>query len=264
LTPQAFPHVYHSKTAQRLDVTFDEYHQIVLVSGETTSYDNHILVEYSFVSAEKRDEFQGDVRGMTHVRAFDVDVVSSNLHSKRDRWNRISGMARLEKMNLWQSKNFPYHHSLSFLASATSGEQQEYPFLSFSSSKPVSQDSKEAKLTLGGRAESSSLPQPRRHSLNLRWPRRLSGHANELLHESPVSPSLLQPNDPSQLNYLSFHFTHKDEYNIFKVEFERAYNDDLIPTEPIDPHNRVELENTQAPVEMSADMDILELGNPWE
>ena len=169
----AFPRIYHSRTQQRLDVTFDESHRVTLVSGDTTIYNSPTIVEYFFTSSDKRDLFQGDIRDMTHVKAFDVDVIWSNLHPSH-RWGNLAGMARLEKVNLWQSNRFPYHHSLSFLASATSGEQHEHTLLSFRNSPQYTQRSKVVRLYLEWRRSSVSSPNLRRNSLASMWSRRPS------------------------------------------------------------------------------------------
>lgn len=169
----AFPRIYHSKTQQRLNVTFDEHHQVTLISGDTTIYNSPTMVEYFFASSNKRDLFQGDIRDMTHVQAFDVDVIWSNLHPSH-RWGNLAGMARLEKLSLWQSNRFPYHHSLSFLASATSGEQHEHTLLSFRNSPQYTQRNKVVQLYLGWRRSSVSSLHSRRNSLASRWSRRSS------------------------------------------------------------------------------------------
>ncbi|KAF2468447.1 uncharacterized protein BDR25DRAFT_344192 [Lindgomyces ingoldianus] len=225
----AFPHVYHSRTLQSLDVTFGECHQVVLTSSDATVYERHIMVEYYFSSHDKRDKFQGDIRDMTHIKAFDVDVIWSNLHPKYDGWHHLAGIARLEKLNLWQSNRFPYHYSLSFLASATSGEQQEYPLSSFSNPPVYTQRSKEARLYLRGRRTTSDTP-----------------------NDTPVSPNSQPPNrhDFTQPEHICFQFTHKEEYNFFREEYERAHAEEQMITEPRYPVDRVELANTQAPVEI--------------
>lgn len=247
----AFPRIYHSKTQQRLDVTFDEHHQVTLVSGDTTIYNGPTIVEYVFASSDKRDLFQGDIRDMTHVKAFDVDVIWSNLHPSH-RWGNLAGMARLEKLNLWQSSRFPYHHSLSFFASATSGEQHEHKLLSFRNSPQYTQRSKVVQLYLGWGGSGVSSPRSRRNSLVSRWSRRSSNLSNDTPYDVPVSPTHQQPdsNDPVQPEYICIQFTHRVEYDLFREEYERAHAEDERLPEPRYPNDIAELGDTQAPVEM--------------
>lgn len=158
----AFPRIYHSNTRRRLDVTFDGPHRVTLVSGDTTIYNSPTIVEYSFASSDKRDLFQGDIRDMTHVNAFDVDAIRLN---PSHRWGNLAGIARLQKVNLWQSNRFPYHHSISFPASPPSGDQHEHTLLSFRNSPQYTPRSRVVRLYLGWRRSSVSSPHSRRNSL---------------------------------------------------------------------------------------------------
>ncbi|KAF2259817.1 hypothetical protein CC78DRAFT_585496 [Lojkania enalia] len=221
----AFPHIYHSTTSQNLDVTFDDPHKISLVSGDMTLYSGSTLVEYTFFSPNDRDTFQAHIRNMTHVNAFDIDVIWSNI-DKKTSWGNLAGMATLEKLNLWQSDIYPYYHSLSFVASRTTGEQTEYPLLAFSNPPHYSSRHREVRLSLAKRRTSGSS-HSRRNSVMSRLSRRPSDPVYDMPHDPPGSPTFAQEtHDATHLEHISIKFTKEMEYENFRRDYEHLRAED--------------------------------------
>jgi hypothetical protein len=114
-----------------LDLIFDEPNHVVFFTDEGIIHDKFITAEYTFTSIEKLHEFEGDLRRKKHMSSFDIQVIWSNKHSEKSGMGSFAGMATLEKLNLWKDQRYPYRHSISFLASKSSGEQEEFKVLSF-------------------------------------------------------------------------------------------------------------------------------------
>jgi hypothetical protein len=130
--PNAAPRTFHiSQQSQVFDLVFDEQDHVVFFTDEGVIHDKFITAEYTFTSVEKLHDFEGDLRRKKHVSSFDMQVIWSNKHSEKNAMGTFSGMATLEKLNIWKDQRYPYRHSISFLASKSSGEHEEFKVQNF-------------------------------------------------------------------------------------------------------------------------------------
>jgi hypothetical protein len=120
-----------SQRSQALDLAFNEPNRVVFFTKESSIHDNFITAEYTFTSPTKLHSFYGDLLRKTHISSFDIQVIWSNKHSEKNAMGAFSGMATLEKLDLWKDRKYPYRHLISFLASKSSGELEEYRVRSF-------------------------------------------------------------------------------------------------------------------------------------
>lgn len=130
----AIPQTFHiSQKLRKYQLTFEygHSHHIMLFENDRIANEQQIPMEYVFTSIEARDAFQGDILGTTLIEGFDMDVVwSDNVHEKNNMGN-VEGLAILERLHIWRDKQWPHRHTISFLASKSSGMLEEYPVSGF-------------------------------------------------------------------------------------------------------------------------------------
>jgi hypothetical protein len=200
---------------REMELTFEysHSHHIMLFENEQIVFEQQMPVKYCFTSSEARDAFQGDLLGNFHVASFDISVVWSDSVHETNAMGNIEGMAILERLHIWRDKQWPYRHTISFLASKSTGTLEVYPVARFQRAER-SHETVTLKQRKGRqhRDSAASIGSGRRRSSVLR---RFSGmgstsdEAEEAVALGPVSPtgSMTAAMDQSGPKWLSIKFT---------------------------------------------------------
>jgi hypothetical protein len=278
----AIPQTFHtSQKLRKLELTFEygHSHHIMLFENDRIVHEQQMPVNYIFTSPEVRDAFQGDLLGKVHMASFDISVVWSDSVHETNAMGNVEGMAILEKLHIWMDKQWPYRHTISFLASKSSGMLEEYPVSRFKQA-----ERSHGTVTLKQRKDrehrdtTASIASGRRRSSILR---RFSGMGpilDEAIASSPVSPigSTTAAMEQSSPKWLSIKFTGKSmriqplcwyrnslfigsEAKLFLQTFNAALEQDGQPADLPYP-SVAELADTPGPVELPADREPSELG----
>lgn len=158
-----FPETLNSEHGNSLHVKFSEAHELIWRGEDGVPHNHDLLAEYIFVSPTDRKVFQGDIRGKVLVDTWDFGVLWSNRISRQN-----SGEAILQDLKIWQDRQSPYHHTLSFFASTREMRHLEFPLLFFQCD--VQRDPNQpkfARINFSRRRDSSSNPQKARRRSTL-------------------------------------------------------------------------------------------------
>jgi hypothetical protein len=143
LPPDTFPQVHHSSKARQdskkvRQVFFEDKHHLTYhISGQVV-FDGDVRPTYTFLTTAFQLEFLQLVRNKTRISWYDTEVIWSDIYHRKNNMGAFAGMARLEKIILWQDKEWPYRHSFSFFSNKTDLQQLEYPVIWFKEAKKTS------------------------------------------------------------------------------------------------------------------------------
>ncbi|OLN92873.1 hypothetical protein CCHL11_08809 [Colletotrichum chlorophyti] len=101
--------------------------------------------------------FQGDIRRKDLIDYFDVDVVWSDVHERKDGFGNVRGMGLVQRLKLWRDRYSTYH-SLTIFANRASGHQyREFEIHNFDGELRNRDDRhRQVRLTVRGSRRSSA------------------------------------------------------------------------------------------------------------
>lgn len=187
----AMPQTFHtSQKLRKLELTFEygHNHHIMLFENDRIVDEQQIPVEYVFTSTEARDAFQGDLLGKLHVASFDMNVIWSDSVHETNAMGNVEGMAILERLHIWKDKQWPHRHTISFLASKSSGTLEEYPVARFKHAERAHGTVTLKQRKCEHRDSSASISSGRRRSSILRRFSGMGAISDQAVASNPVSP----------------------------------------------------------------------------
>ncbi|KIW00743.1 uncharacterized protein PV09_07727 [Verruconis gallopava] len=138
---ESIPGIQHSIHARReFEVFFSgNPHHVVHYENDRPDFEDDFLPSYRFLTEDFGIQFMSDLRDKTLLVYFETDVIWSDRHPHKEK-GHDRGMARNVCILLWQDKEWPYRHSISFPANSISVHQVEYPVLRFHEARMQSEN----------------------------------------------------------------------------------------------------------------------------